>query len=396
MNILVIRETNTFFTSSASNNRFLSLAKGLVDNGCNLDLMFLRAFSNNKEKVTYKNSGNIDGINYFYLTPFYLPNILVRKFFNNYIFTKHLYNLRKIESIMEQKQYDYIWLHGGKNIIKIALRLKKVEKGIKFIHEQSEFPWFSGLSQNKKVQELYLYHFLPTIDVFSIMTTTLIQFYEKYAGQNTKIIHLPMTVDFERFQPDSLGFALKKPYIGYCGTMSNKKDGVHILIQSFIKIMDSYPDLQLYLAGPLNPENDYLMQKNIISENKADKRIKYIGLLSKEEIPGFLKNANLLALARPKSKQAEGGFPTKLGEYLATGNPVCVTNVGEICNYLTNNESAYIAEPDSVDSFYNILRKALKDENANEIGLAGRKVAMENFNKNIQAKKLFDFLTDNN
>ncbi len=53
----------------------------------------------------------------------------------------------------------------------------------------------------------------------------------------------------------------------------------------------------------------------------------------------------------PDSKQAQGGFPTKLGEYLATGNPVCATTVGEIPDYLVDGESVYFAVPGSVDSF---------------------------------------------
>ena len=51
-------------------------------------------------------------------------------------------------------------------------------------------------------------------------------------------------------------------------------------------------------------------------------------------------------MARPDSRQARGGFPTKLGEYLATGKPVCVTKVGEITVYLEDNVSAFLAEPE--------------------------------------------------
>ena len=49
----------------------------------------------------------------------------------------------------------------------------------------------------------------------------------------------------------------------------------------------------------------------------------------------------MLVLARPDNIQAKGGFPTKLGEYLATGNPVVVTKVGEIPNYLIDGVNAF-------------------------------------------------------
>jgi glycosyltransferase involved in cell wall biosynthesis len=209
------------------------------------------------------------------------------------------------------------------------------------------------------------------------------------------IIHVPMTVDFSRFKQNVLNDKPDKPYIGYCGSMSNKKDGVLILIKSFINIMNTFPDLSLYLAGPMIPKDDYLEQRNYISKNIAENRIMYIGSLTKEEIPDFLSNADVLALARPQSKQAEGGFPTKLGEYLATGKPVCVTNVGEIGYYLKDNESVFMAEPDSVNSFTDALKRALTYKNAIEIGHKGRNVAFENFNKDIQTKKLYSFLLQN-
>jgi glycosyltransferase involved in cell wall biosynthesis len=113
----------------------------------------------------------------------------------------------------------------------------------------------------------------------------------------------------------------------------------------------------------------------------------------RDSIPSILKNASLLVLPRPASKQAQGGFPTKLGEYLATGNPVCSTTVGEISDYLVDGESVYFAEPGSVESFAGAMERALSDPiKAREVGLNGRKVAEKYFNKDIQAKILYDFL----
>jgi glycosyltransferase involved in cell wall biosynthesis len=116
---------------------------------------------------------------------------------------------------------------------------------------------------------------------------------------------------------------------------------------------------------------------------------------SRDVIPSIIGNADLLALPRPDSKQAQGGFPTKLGEYLATGKPVCATTVGELPDYLTDNESVFFAQPGSVESFAEAMRRALYDpENAKRVGLNGKQVAQEEFNKDIQAKKLYQFLLE--
>ena len=92
----------------------------------------------------------------------------------------------------------------------------------------------------------------------------------------------------------------------------------------------------------------------------------------------------------------KGTTLTKLGEYLATGNPVCVTNVGEIFTYLADNESAFMVESGCVDSLVLSLDKALSDPaNAKRIGLNGRKVAEENFSMDFQSIRLHDFLCKN-
>ena len=108
----------------------------------------------------------------------------------------------------------------------------------------------------------------------------------------------------------------------------------------------------------------------------------------------MLNNAKLLCLARPSSLQSTGGFPTKLGEYLATGHPVVVTSVGEIPNYL-NRENSYIVEPDNNKLFGETINEILTDyDKAVEIGRKGKEVAMQNFNYSVQAVKLHNYFME--
>ena len=148
------------------------------------------------------------------------------------------------------------------------------------------------------------------------------------------------------------------------------------------------------IAGFYHP--DVEKQKQIIEKYGIQNKVQYVGILSRERIPYFLVNASVLALARPDSHQAQGGFPTKLGEYLSTKNPVCVTNVGEIGHYLKDGESAFLAVPGSVDSFTKALEKAMRDEKlAKKVGLNGYEVAKANFSMDVQSKRLYAFLCDN-
>jgi glycosyltransferase involved in cell wall biosynthesis len=102
----------------------------------------------------------------------------------------------------------------------------------------------------------------------------------------------------------------------------------------------------------------------------------------------------VLALARPRSLQAQGGFPTKLGEYLATGNPVVVTKVGDIPLYLTDNETAFLAEPNDVDSFAKKIEFVLSNPDiAMKVGEAGKRLTQEVFNYKYQANNIVEFIS---
>ncbi len=388
MKILAITEHNPFVVSNASNNRFLSLIQGLQQNNCNVSMLIVGGYFNKWEKIKFKQRGKYNNFEYLYLYPKLQQNKYQRKLFN--LLFPHWLIVRKIADQIKIQNCDVVWLRHSRRIIKLSIKLFNIALPVKYFHEQSEFSWI-GL-HNSKVHELYLNRFLIEIDLMSIMTQTLIEYYTPFLKSTCKIIHLPMTVDFSRFDGRKTTTTLKQPYIGYCGTMNNKKDGVDILVDSFINIMKVYPMYNLYLAGPLEPAQDYFKLLNVVKTHKAENRIIFLGLIDKEEMPTFLNNASVLALARPNSKQAEGGFPTKLGEYLATGNPVCVTNVGEIENYLSHGHSAFIATPDSVSSFTNILNEAIVSPISYEIGQNGKTVALKEFNKDIQSKKLLDFL----
>ena len=118
-----------------------------------------------------------------------------------------------------------------------------------------------------------------------------------------------------------------------------------------------------------------------------------MGEVSANEIPQLLKNAQVLVLARPDNLQAKNGFPTKLGEYLLTANPVVITNVGDIPLFLKDGESAFIARPGNVKNIAEKIYYAVgHQDEANRIGEQGRLVALKYFNYKIEAEKIINVI----
>ncbi|OYP41838.1 hypothetical protein CIK88_03800 [Prevotella sp. P5-50] len=223
------------------------------------------------------------------------------------------------------------------------------------------------------------------------MTKPLMEFYKGLTRNDCLFFEMPMTVDIERFEgikeePNLLG-----EYMAYCGNLSNKKDGILNLIEAFSFVAPLYPQLKLILIGGSSDNKDLDVYKERITELALNNVILY-GRVDRNDMPSLLKNAKALLLARPSSLQSSGGFPTKLGEYLATGNPVVVTAVGDIPLYL-NSSNSFIVEPDNNQAFAEKILEIMKDEErAREIGKAGQSLAKTVFNAKIQSHNLNNYL----
>ena len=280
-------------------------------------------------------------------------------------------------------------------IIEIYVNWFKKRK-IKIIHERTEYPFVNiknTVFSKKILLPIYLKYTINKFDGIYVINKELLNYFKKILRKPVKLETILMTVEPDRFNLSKKYLGDKDDYIAYCGSMYNDKDGVPILIDAFKIIAEKYPNLKLYLIGDISDKKKIMHIYDKVKKLCLEKRIIFTGKISRDEIPNLLCNARVLALARPDNIQAKGGFPTKLGEYLATGNPVVVTRVGEITVYLNNNVNAYLAEPNNPIDFSKKLDEALQNvKTARKIGHHGKNLAFKVFNYKVQAKKLIDFI----
>jgi glycosyltransferase involved in cell wall biosynthesis len=101
----------------------------------------------------------------------------------------------------------------------------------------------------------------------------------------------------------------------------------------------------------------------------------------------------MLVLSRPDNVQAKFGFPTKVGEYLLSGRPIVVTDVGNITDFLKDGINAYLTQPGDYEAFAKKMVEVSSDTTrANEIGRRGRETALLSFNSEIESLKLMKFM----
>ena len=123
-------------------------------------------------------------------------------------------------------------------------------------------------------------------------------------------------------------------------------------------------------------------------------KVVFTGIIPATEMPQMLKNATIVALARPDSLQAQCGFPTKLGEYLLSENPVVVTKVGDIPLFLSDNETALLSRERNPEEFASKMIWVIDHpQEAETIGRKGAEVALREFNYLTESKKIIDTIT---
>ena len=371
--------SDAFIPNTAPTNRFLSLIKGFEELDVKYKVVFVKPNREFDKPIGYSN------ISYLWNTPI-IKNYYIRLILY-LIWSRELYKIKIKKFIRELTPTDSIVLFSP---IYVHIFLQN-KRNVKIFHERTEHPYVYNCFNNRKKTNRYINECNQIDGLFTISETLKKSFVE--LGTKDSIIHvINMIVDISRFA-NLEKTKVNDNYIAYCGTISNNKDGVDLLIKSFEIVARENKSIKLYIIGNCPSTIEAAENIQLINELKLQRRIIFTGIISAERMPQVLKNAKLLALARPNSVQAANGFPTKLGEYLLTKNPVVITNTGDIPLFLKDKENALLVEPGNIKEFADKIIWALNNPNESiMIGLKGAEIAYKHFNNIIEAQKMYDII----
>ena len=213
-------------------------------------------------------------------------------------------------------------------------------------------------------------------------------------GVNPQRVHvINMIVDPTRFDGVMHNDKVEK-YVAYCGNVNkDSKDGVGDLIASFVRYHERFEDRKLYIIGPIVSQEQKLKYENYLRLSRVSDCVIFTDSVSPSTIPQYFVNAEMLVLARPDNIQSKYGFPTKLGEYLLSGRPVVLTDVGNISDFLVDGMSAFIAEPGNITSISDkMIEVSDNPSKADSIASTGKEIALKEFNSIKETKKLLSII----
>jgi len=115
--------------------------------------------------------------------------------------------------------------------------------------------------------------------------------------------------------------------------------------------------------------------------------------LSRNEILEYITNADILVMTRSKDLESQASYPSKLTEFLATGKPVISVNVGEISDFVQDNENIFLVEPGNVQQLAEKLKFVYQNyDHALKVAKKGTELTKGIFNYDYQAKKIISFI----
>ncbi len=381
-----------FVEGNGVNARIKAFAKGLKDKGESVNLLFLHASSFNNTRINIKNEGAWEGIHYKFLNGnCERPNNTLKKLWDS--LQAFLGSLNFL--IKNGKNFDLFYIYSPKphqffHIYCLAKLLKKpvvVEMTELYSAMFGEQP--RGLT-NKILKKLHLLqeNYLSKLCDQLIVISQKLYHHFKPQFPEDKISLIPIVVDFSRFQHLN-GHPKKPERVGYLGSFGGKDD-VPGIINAFARVKQKRPNLKLRLMG--YPQN----VKNIndkLQEAGLNGSVEFFGQVRYGNIPDYLHECDLLVVNRTSEAYSHFGFPTKLGEYLATGKPAVATSVGDIQEYLNPDKDFIITEPENPAKLAEIINHRYEYYHYyDQIGKQGKETSVAQFDYLKHVEKLQNVL----
>lgn len=402
MNIHFYIDTSFPFGMAAAKRR-LCYARGLMAAGHTVDVVICQKCFESGDNDGLPSKGSFRGISYEYVCGKYKHakgNKLMRGI--DYLVLDPVRSF--FYALKHVHRGDAVFAYYYPIFLQILIIFATKIKRAKIVKETCEHPSALGNVNSRwhKLCKWFEYHFvMPGYDGFIAISRELSKFVLRYKSRSAECIIVPILVEdpFENVNIGETKSEYDVPYIIHTGTMNEQKDSISKILYAFARFKRETKSLcRLVFTGPhANEKCSYLP---MIAELGLTDSVDLLGMISTERVVSLQRHAAMTIIYKSDNLQTRNCFPTKLGEMLICGIPVITTNIGDANFYLENGKSAFIIEQDDEDALVSCIKRILdKPDEAKEIGLAGKAVAIKYFNPVCQGKRLSDFynqLYDNN
>lgn len=399
MKVIIVTQ-EPFPNGMAATQRVKCYARSIAEGGVDCEVVICRRTE--YLSATIKNSegkGIYEGVPFRYIggTPLRSNNKLIR-FINDRIDEIRTGRYLKENLCKGDVLFLYMGLYKGAKIKLMHHLMYVAHKNKAYcVRDLCELPYATGAETEMAIRKRYYvlrYHF-PKFDGIISISDALLNLAQKYTRASCKHIKVPIMVEYEHY-----GVAAKPavahdvPYIFHAGTLFQQKDGILGMIEAFgIAKQRLNSPIKYILTGSIESSSHPVELRQLIDKYQIANSLEFVGYLNRDQIKEYLTHASLVISNRPKSKQDYYGFSTKVGEYLASGTPLLMTNWGEAVNWLDNGKSAFIVEAEDTQALAEVIVYVFNHpEKSRNIGLCGQAVCRNIFDFRNWSKTMLEFL----
>ena len=381
-----------FPKGTAATNRVLLLGRALVERDVAVRTLCIRVSDRPAQVLNHRVSGTLDGIRFLYTTGTTVRSnsFCMRRYreLRGYVIAlAELARLRRNGELdcvcfsdNPSRWYPSVWL----------MRRLLAAMGVPIVVQLNELP--CDIVRRPAALSRGLSH-LDGVDgaiAISEWLSTWALHEAERIGRRVVIIEVPIVVDaYESPSADPRG----RPSSDYVYSASHVySDDRRFLLRAMTHVWRRRPDARLVVLGTDLDELALLARYEGLDAAVADGRVVAMGYVTRAELLARYRTAAALLVPLHDDDVSRARFPTKIGEYLASGRPVVTTRVGEIDRFLHDGETAFVAQTPDVEAFAAKMVEALEDpERAAHIGAAGRRVAEKHFHYDLHAERLRAF-----
>lgn len=371
--------------------RITLLGRALIEVGCKVQVVCRIWAWPDGLKTQYGKEGFHEGIYYRYTvdTPFKPEGWFRRKFIrlkgliNEFLYLRELKKEDKIDAVILSTMNfnDALRYKIYATIIGFSITSNLVEMASALDRRKSSFT----LRAHNWLMENWL---LKKLDGAMPISDKLVEFYNEIAPSKPNM-KVPVICDYDQFA--QIDRNPKEPYFLYCASISFM--AVTEFVLKAYESMENHDQIKLrLLISGKQKELIVEFQKNL-NKRFPNGNVTLFSNIPYSELIELFTNAKALLIPLRHTIEDAARFPHKIGEYLATGNPVITTNVGEINTYFEDGVNALVSKKYDVGEFASKMDYVVENKDLVEkIGLEGKQLGLENFHYRNHGLNIKEFL----
>jgi glycosyltransferase involved in cell wall biosynthesis len=171
------------------------------------------------------------------------------------------------------------------------------------------------------------------------------------------------------------------PRVVFAGRLIQEK-GVDVLIGSFVKISERYPDARLVIAGD-GPQMGHL--KTLARRLNLMEKILFTGYLSQPEMEKRFESAWIQVIP---SRCLEA-CPLTAMEAMMRGTAVVASDIGGLGEIIRASGTGVLVPPGDPDALARVILHLIDDrQRCGQMGMAGRRFALKSFSIELFTEKI--------